>query len=165
MRCWFCDVRDAETEHVYQVEMYGDVDTRKTPSQTQVAYNVRHVEVPRCADCHSRHVIAFYALVISLIMVIALAFAILAAVLSWTSQWIWGLWAGLAAGLLLGTLLIRFLILKGIRSIHQARITHPEIKDLLEKCYRFGRRPKGSPPKSDKPCDAPSDQDASGTVP
>ena len=160
MKCWFCSVREKEDDHASKVEMYGDVDTKKTPSQTQVAYSVRHIEVPRCADCHSRHVIAFYALAAALIMAAILIAAVLAAVFSWVPQWVWGLWAGLAGGLLLGSLLIRFLILKGIRSIRQARAVFPEIKDLLDKCYRFGFRPKGQLPESDKPCPEPAAKDA-----
>ncbi len=149
MNCWFCSVREAYADNTWSTEMYGDVDAKKTSSQTQVIYNVRHIDVPRCADCHSRHVIALYAAVMALVMTVALIVAVLFAVYGWSVQWIWGLWAGLAFGLLLGALAIRFLILKGIYSIKQAKSAYPEIKDLLDKSYRFGRRPKGHLPESD----------------
>ena len=158
MNCWFCSVREANTDHTYVTQMYGDVDAKTTSSQTQVRYNVRRIEVPRCADCHSRHVIALYATVLAIVMAVALLVAVLFAVYGWTAQWIWGLWSGLAFGLLLGALAIRFLILKGIYSIGQARKAYPEISELLEKCYRFGRRPKGQLPESDAPCPEAGDQ-------
>lgn len=158
MNCWFCSVREANAENTWSTEMYGDVDAKKSSSQTQIMYNVRHIEVPRCADCHSRHVIALYAAVLTLVMAVALVVAILFAVYGWSAQWIWGLWAGLAFGLLLGSLAIRFLILKGIFSIRQAKAAYPEIKEMLEKCYRFGHRPRGHLPESDKPCADPADR-------
>ena len=151
MNCWFCSVREAEADHTLLIEMYGDVDTKKTPSQTRVAYNVRHIDVPRCADCHSRHVIALYATILAVIMTVALVVAVLFAFYAWLPQWAWGLWAGLAFGLVLGSLAIRFLILKGIFSIRQAKADYPDIKELLEKGYRFGRRPRGQLPESDQP--------------
>ena len=157
MNCWFCSVREAVAENVWSTDMNGDVDAIKSSSQTQIKYNVRNIEVPRCADCHSRHVIALYAAVLALAMAAALIVAVLFAVFAWTVQWIWGIWAGLAFGLLLGSLAIRFLILKGIYSIRQAKAAYPEIKELLEKCYRFGLRPKGRLPKSDEPCPDPTD--------
>jgi hypothetical protein len=138
--------------------MYGDVDAKKTSSETKIAYNVRHIDVPRCADCHSRHVIAFYALILAGAMALGLVAAILVAVIADLAGGGWGVWAGLAAGLLLGALAIRFLILKGINSVHQARTQNPDIVALLEKCYRFGRRPKGPIPESDQPCEPPDTQ-------
>lgn len=161
MNCWFCSIREADPEHLFHVEMYGDVDTKKTPSQTKVAYNVRHIDVPRCADCHSRHVVALYAAVIAAVLLVALVIAVLFAVFSWAPQWVWGLWAGLAFGLALGTLAIRFFALKGIYSVRQAKAIYPEIKDLLDKCYRFGRRPRGQLPESDEPCASPESSDSS----
>lgn len=158
MQCWFCSVRDADEAHALHLEMYGDVDAKKTSSETKIAYNVRHIDVPRCADCHSRHVIAFYALILAGAMALGLVAAILVAVFADLAGWVWGLWAGLAAGLLLGALAIRFLILKGINSVHQARTQYPDIVALLEKCYRFGRRPKGPIPESDQPCEPPDTQ-------
>ncbi len=153
MSCWFCLVREAEADHVLALELYGDVDSRKTGSETKVAYNVRQIEVPRCADCHSRHIIALYAAVGAVLMGIACLVSVLFAVYGWAAAWIWALWLGLTLGLTLGALVARSLSLKGILSVQEARKIYPEVKDLLEKGYRFGRRPKGHLPESDPSSD------------
>ena len=152
MNCWFCSVREAAAEHVWSTEMYGDVDTKKTDEQTQVVYNVRHIEVPRCADCHSRHSLALAALVAGFVFLAILAAAVIVAAFTDLPQWIWGLGAGLALGLILGMLAVRFVSLKGIYSIREARREYPQIKESLANCYRFGFRPKGHLPKGDGDC-------------
>ncbi|MBP8988651.1 MAG: hypothetical protein KBG64_00345 [Clostridia bacterium] len=149
MNCWFCSVREADQAHTFYVEMYGDVDTKEMPSQTQIAYSVRHIDVPRCAECHSRHSIARFAAIVAWIMLFSEIAAILFAVMGEIPDWAWGIWAGLSAGLLIGALASRFLVLKGSKTIHRAKTSFPEIKELLEKGYRFGRHPKGQLPKSD----------------
>jgi hypothetical protein len=151
MSCWFCSIRDAEMDHVLAVDMYGDVNAQKTELQTKVAYNVQHVSIPRCADCHSRHIISMYADVLGLIFGVVFLVSILAAVFGWAGLFISGLWMGLAFGLLLGMLGIRFLALKGIYSVRDAKIRYPEVKKLQEKGYRFGFRPQSQLPKSNQP--------------
>jgi hypothetical protein len=133
------------------VDMYGDVNAQKSELQTKVAYNVQHVSIPRCSDCHSRHIISQYADVLGLIFSVAFLVSILTAVLGWVGPFILGLWMGLAFGLLLGMFGIRFLALKGIYSIRDAKIKYPEVKELLEKGYRFGFRPQNQLPESNQP--------------
>ena len=142
MKCWFCSIREADEKHVLALEMYGDVDAKKTESETKVAYNLRHIEVPRCFDCHSRHVRSFTAVIAALILVLSVAAATLAAVYVWLADWAWALWLGLSLGLLVAALLVRFFALLGIKSIKQAKTVYPEVKELLDKGYKFGRRPK-----------------------
>ena len=55
MACWYCSVRPAEANHMLETNLNGDVDALKSYDQTKVAYNVRHVGIPRCGDCHRRH--------------------------------------------------------------------------------------------------------------
>ena len=153
MSCWFCSVREAEDDHALKIEMYGDIDTRRSPSQTQVAYNVRHIDVPRCADCHSRHQIVSLATIVAAALTVILIAAVLCAVFEWVSPWIWAIAPGLSFGLVLGMLAVRFVAHKSIFSVRQAKANFPEIRGLLEKNYRFGRQPKGSPPESSQPND------------
>ena len=67
MQCWFCSIRAAEEEYVYNLEMYGKVDARNIKSQTNVSYNVQHIQVPRCQDCFNRHKTAKLAKTMSII--------------------------------------------------------------------------------------------------
>ena len=150
MKCWFCTIRDAVTKHALPFEMYGDVDTQKTPSETKVAYNVRHVEIPRCADCHSRHKHVMTALVAAIIFLLSLAAAIILAVWNLVPEWLWGLWAGASAGLLIGAVLTRQATLRGTLSTYYAKKNYPEVKELSEKGYRFGRRPKDTAEATDE---------------
>lgn len=144
MTCWFCKIRDAAERHALPYEMFGDIDTRSTPSETKVAYNVRHVEVPRCNDCHSRHSHAMLSLIIGGIFLLALIAAVLFALYVESAEWIWAVWLGLSLGLLIGAIAVRFALLRGTLSVYQARKNYPEVKDLREKGYKFGRRPKDS---------------------
>ena len=153
MDCWFCSVRPSETNHVLAIEMYGEVDALKKEMQTAVAYKVFHIEVPRCYDCHSRHNSARFAGIFFVLFSISFIFSLFFAAFGFVDQWIWGLWMGFSLGLMIGSLAIRFLVLKNIHSIRQAKISFPEIKELKDKCYRFGYRPRGQVTESDKPCD------------
>ena len=144
MKCWFCTIRDAISKHALPFEMYGDVDAQKTPSETKVKYNVRHVEIPRCADCHSRHRHAMAALIAAVVLFLSVAAAVILAVLNTAPEWLWGLWAGASAGLLIGVVLTRQATLRGTLSTYFARKNYPEVKELSEKGYRFGRRPKAT---------------------
>ncbi len=154
MSCWFCSVRDEEAEHLLAVEMYGEVNALEVKSQTKVAYKVQHIKIPRCADCHSRHIIANLVDILAIILVVIFLVSILFAVFGWVAQLIWALIMGVSFGLLVGTLAVRFLALKGIRSIRDAKMNYPEIKELLEKCYRFGMHPKGQVTESDPICNS-----------
>jgi hypothetical protein len=151
MSCWFCSVRNEEIEHVLAVEMYGDVNAQKTKVQTKVAYNVQHVNIPRCPDCHSRHIISMYSDILGLIFSVAFLVSILVAVFGGVGSLLLGLWMGLSFGLLLGVLGIRFMALKGIYSIRDAKANYPEIKELLKKGYRFGFRPQSQLPEGNQP--------------
>ncbi len=150
MSCWFCQVREAEDLHAFKVEMYGDVDTRQSASQTQVAYNVRHLSVPRCGDCAGRHRIAGLSAVMSLLFAVLLLAAVLSAVFQWVSPWIWGLVAGSSFAFTLSWLGIRSVAHRNILTIRNAKADYPEIRTLLDNGYRFGRRPKGTPPVSSR---------------
>jgi hypothetical protein len=158
MSCWFCSVREAQADHDLAFEMYGDVDAQKTQSQTRVAYNVRHIEIPRCADCHGRHILALYALIGAAALLVSALAALLVGLYGTLVAWAWGLWLGLSFGLMIGLLGCRFFLLKGIHSVHQARTVYPEVKELLEKCYRYGRRPKGQLPAGDQACEQPEEK-------
>jgi len=152
MSCWFCSIRDETAEHELAVDLYGEVAAQETKEQTKVAYKVRHVRIPRCADCHSRHNIVRYIDLFSIFLGAVFLLSILFAVFGWIAQWIWALWMGLSFGLLLGSLAAHVLILRGTHSVYRAKTTFPEIKELLEKCYRFGCRPKGQVIESDPAC-------------
>lgn len=145
MKCWFCTIRDAVSKHALTYQMYGDVDTQKTDSETKVAYNVRQIEIPRCADCHSRHQHAFTTLIMVAALLVSLIAAILAGVFELTAEWIWALWAGLSGGMLIGAAITYLTLLRGTLSQFYARKNYPELKDLCEKGYRFGHRPKDTP--------------------
>lgn len=149
MFCWFCSVRAAAPEHTWSTEMYGDVDTKKTTEQTQVFYNVRHIEVPRCSDCHSRHALALTTRIMAWIFLVLFAASLLLAFFKLVAPWIWGLGAGLSFGLLIAGLGMHFVSLKGIHSLKDAKTEFPLIKEYLEKSYRFGFRPKGHLPQDE----------------
>lgn len=144
MNCWFCDIRTAENRHNKSYVMYGDIDTQKSPSETKVAYNVRHVDIPRCEDCHIRHQYSLICLAAALLLLLSAVAAVLFAVYGSLNGWIWALWLGLSAGLLLGALVVRMALLRGVKTIWQARTGYPEVAELSGKGYRFGHRPKES---------------------
>lgn len=152
MKCWFCSIREAEVKNVLDLEMYGDVDATKVESETKVAYNVRHIAVPRCADCHSRHIRSLTSIIMTVVLALSAAAAALSAAYGWLDGWVWGLWLGLSLGLAAAGLLVHYFALKGIKSIRQAKTVFPEVKDLLEKCYKFGRRPRNLKTENDQSC-------------
>ncbi len=153
MKCWYCLVREAESVHDKKFEMYGEVEAKKGDVQTDVAYKVRHVVVPRCADCHSRHRIAARAGLAGIVTLLLLLAGVLALVFHWVPDAVSGIWAGLAAGLAVGALFSRRAAQKGILTVANSRSQYPEIKELLEKCYRFGQRPGKKLPENSQPCD------------
>lgn len=163
MICWFCSLREAQVKHTYGIDMYGEVDAKTTPAQTDVAYRVRHVDVPRCADCHRRHRLARFVANLSVLFFIAAIAAMLAILLKWTTPLISGIWLGLAVGLTLAALIAAKLILKGIHSLRKSHKKYPEIQDLLKQGYRFGQRPKAGIPKADPPRKASDEGTSSNT--
>jgi hypothetical protein len=155
MACWFCSVRIPEANHVLELDMYGDVDALKTPAQTTVAYNVRHIDIPRCADCHKRHSMARNVRFLAALLAITLIGAALSIAFSWVPPLYAGLWAGLSAGLMAGALVSGALVQKGIYSVGKSRAQYPEVKELLGKNYRFGLRPKNRVAESGQPSGKP----------
>ncbi len=155
MTCWFCSVREADPKHTHGIDMYGEVGVKNDEAQTNVAYNVKHIDVPRCADCHGKHRIAKIARFMSLVFLALLAIGALSAAFEWTTGFIAGLWCGLAAGLLVACLLSSALVQKGIKSEGKSRSRYPEVLDMLKKQYHFGLRPKEEMPKPQPPAQPP----------
>lgn len=155
MTCWFCSVREAEPKHIHGIDMYGQVGVQGSDSDTNIAYNVRHTDVPRCADCHSKHRIAKIARVMSVVFLVILAGGALSAAFSWVPDIIAGLWCGFAAGLIIACLLSSSLVQKGIKPVRRSCSEYPEVVDLLNKQYSFGLRPKEEKPRLQPPAEAP----------
>jgi len=152
MNCWFCSVREAEAQHRVGMDMHGEVDAQNMQSQTKVAYSVRHIEIPRCADCHSRHRLAKFAQFMGAVFAVVLLAGVIVALFNLLAPYIAGLWAGLALGLVIASLAAGSVAHKGIYSLRDSRAKFPAVKELLNKCYRFGARPRALIPKSDPPC-------------
>lgn len=144
MVCWYCLVRESEAKHAYAFDMYGDLGVQSSEAQTNVAYNVRHIEVPRCADCRGKHKTAKALLVSSAIFAAALLVGAAFALFHWAPDLIAGLWCGLAAGLVIASLLSAVLVQKGIHTERKSRGKYPEASDLLKKGYRLGTQPKAA---------------------
>lgn len=158
MNCWFCSVREADARHVYGLDMHGDVDAQNTETATNIAYSVRHIDIPRCADCHSKHRIAKAAFVFSFVFLALLLAAVVFAVFGWAAPLIVGAWGGLSAGLVIAMLLCASVVQKGIHTLRSSKREYPLVKEMLDKCYRFGLRPKAVLPKSDLPCKQGEDE-------
>jgi len=142
MICWFCSVREAEDKHAYSFHMYGDFDAQKMETRTDVAYKVRHVVVPRCADCHGRHRLARMAMIAAAVLAVLAIAAAFNSVFGWSEPWFAGLWLGLAAGLLAGALLLSHFVQTGICSQARSRTKYGEVQELIKQNYKFGARPK-----------------------
>jgi len=153
MNCWFCSVRASEEGHVYEVDMHGEVDAQNVQSQTNIAYSVRHIKIPRCADCHSRHHLAGFAKFMAAVCAALVLAGVVFALFGWAAPFVTGAWTGLALGLVVAFLMAIVIAQKGIHSLRNSRSLYPEVKELLDRCYRFGLRPKAILPKSDPPCD------------
>lgn len=145
MLCWFCSIREAESKHALDFKMHSVLNAKKDELETKVAYNVKQIIIPRCADCHSRHIRVRFTSIYSFFVTIVLLAAVLASLTGWTAAWLWGVGLGLATGLLAGLLAIRYYALKGIRSVRNAKTDFPEAKTLLESGYKVGWRPKKLP--------------------
>ncbi len=159
MQCWFCSLREAETEYAYNFDMYGKVDAQNNISQTNVSYNVRHIQIPRCSDCYNRHKTAKFAKIMSIIFGFLFIGTIIILMFSLLDSLPAGILCGLAAGLIVASLLSNRLIQKGIFTIRNSRSEYPPVKELLTQCYRFGVRPKSPIPQSDPPCDPDTEKD------
>ncbi len=156
MTCWFCSAREGDPKHILGIDMYGEVGVQNNEAQTNVAYNVKHIDVPRCADCHSKHKIAKIARFMSLVLLVLLLAGALTAAFKWVPDLAAGLWLGLAAGLLVACLLSSALVQKGIKSEGKSRSRYPEVLDMLKKQYHFGLRPKEQMPKVQPPAAPPA---------
>ena len=156
MVCWYCLVRESEAKHAYAFDMYGGVGVQSIEAQTNVAYNVRHIEVPRCADCRGKHKAAKALRVLSAVLAVALAAGVAFAAFEWTKALIAGAWCGLAAGLVIACLLSAAYAQKGINTVRKSKRKYPEASDLLKKGYKYGACPKASaqnmqPPAAQSP--------------
>lgn len=151
MTCWFCSARESDPKHIYGIDMYGEIGVQNNEAQTNVAYNVKHIDVPRCTDCHSKHRIAKAARVLSLVFVAALLGGVLSAAFKWVPELLAGAWCGLAAGLVIACLLSSAFVQKGIKSLGKSRSKYPEVVDMLKRQYHFGLRPKDEMPKVQPP--------------
>lgn len=157
MNCWFCLIRESKVEHVLKLEMYGGVETQNTNELTKVAYNVRHIEVARCPDCHSRHLLAKVVQIVDLVLAGILLIAIFFATFKWIEPLFAGIWIGMSAGLIIGLLVAGYFIQRGIYSIRKSKSEYPDVKELLEKSYKFGVLPKTPLPHNDPPYDQSND--------
>ncbi len=152
MKCWYCSVRDSDEGHSYAFDMHGNVAAEGSGAQTDVTYNVRHVSIPRCADCHARHKLSrLFTLLAGCFALLALI-ALLLLLLTSIDALLPGVLLGLFAGLAVGALMSGHAVLKGIATVQKSRKTYPEVAQLLKECYRFGSRPKEKMPVSDAPC-------------
>lgn len=142
MICWYCSVREADEKHTCTFDLHGDLDAQKMPVQTDVAYKVRHVHIPRCADCHGKHRLAKLALFGAAVMAALAILAALNSIFVWTTPWLAGLLLGIAAGLLVALLLISQTVQKGICSVARSRSKYPEVQELIKLNYQFGARPR-----------------------
>jgi hypothetical protein len=142
MICWYCSIREADEKHTFAFDMFGDLDAQEMPVQTDVAYKVRHVRVPRCADCHNRHRLAWLSLLFAAGMAVLAFVASLNSIFSWTSPWLAGLLLGLSTGLLFAALLYSRAVQSGIYSVARSRTKYPEVQELFKLNYQFGARPK-----------------------
>jgi hypothetical protein len=142
MVCWFCDSLQADPQKMLHLSMYGEVDSQTLDSVTKIKYNVVKIDIDRCPLCHSKHrlvrSVTFFSLLFFLLAVIIGIYTFFNAI------------SGLGIGLLIGFLgsfiisgiLIRLALLKGIRSIAFAKKHHHQVRELLDKAYHFGNRPK-----------------------
>lgn len=153
MLCWYCSTREAESAHVYKLNMFGAVNAKSSASQTKISYDVRYVEIPRCSDCATRHKTARYMKTLSAIFALVATCAAVALLFNLSNPIIYALILGLAVGLVLTGLIASMMVQKGIKTIRASRHQYPEIIELNKQCYRFGHRPKQSIPETDPPCD------------
>ncbi|MFO7637414.1 MAG: hypothetical protein R6W96_08910 [Clostridia bacterium] len=142
MSCWFCTGKEADSGKELILSMYGEVGSNPSESGTRVNYNLKTIHVPRCSDCNSRHRIAKRSIFMAVLMLlIAIVFAIFILVEA-SLVILWGIFLGLAMGLSLGYLMSRHYVEKGIQPARNAKKHYPEVVELLERKYKFGKMPK-----------------------
>lgn len=151
MQCWYCELREADKNCGHSFDMYGGVDVQKNDALTNVSYSLIQIEIERCRDCYMRHK---YAL-ISLYAIIPIAGIIIAATIGLLTEALTplmaGILAGLAVGLIIAAVLSNKLMQRGIHTVKFSRAEYPTAKDLLERGWRYGVRPKEALPVSDPP--------------
>lgn len=153
MKCWYCSVREASEDRAYAFDMHGNVAAESKDSQTNVAYNVKHIVIPRCEDCHSKHRLAtLFKYLCAVFAVIAVA-TFLLLLFSGMNRTLLGILLGLFLGLSIAAITSCFIIQKGISTVAYSRKKHPDVIELLNQCYRYGSRPKEQLPSTDLPCD------------
>lgn len=160
MVCWYCLVRESEAKHAYSFDMYGGVGVQSSEVQTNVAYNVRHIEVPRCADCRGKHKTAKVLFVSAVVFAATLLVGAAFAAFRWAPDLIAGLWCGFSAGLVIACLLSAALVQKGIHTVKKSRSKFPEASDLLKKGYRHGTQPKAGVQNAQMPAVQEKNEDS-----
>ncbi|MHB8962447.1 MAG: hypothetical protein ACYC5K_04765 [Saccharofermentanales bacterium] len=142
MTCWFCNAAEENPEKTYRIRMFGEVDAMAKASVTKVKYSIHRISVPRCAMCRAKHRGASFFAVIGSILAVTTLVLLLFAAFDVLNGFMPGLLTGLIAGMALGCFSIRLALHKGILSIAKARRIYPEVKELLDRGYKFGKAPK-----------------------
>ena len=150
MNCWFCSVREAEDEKSLLFNMYGEVRSDTSESGTKVGYNLKTVRIPRCSDCKKRHSIAKSGRYLAIITFAVFVLSVIMTILN--KELIFGLLTGFSAGLTIAFLFIEHFVQKGIHTVRKAKKEYPAVEELLEKCYKFGQRPKNHIKESQEEC-------------
>ncbi len=144
MVCWFCNKMEENPQKSLKLSMYGEVDSKTSDAVTKVAYNVRKIDVPRCDSCDSRHKLSslgsFFGIILFALFLISIVTTVY--VLTETTALMMGIIIGLTIGLAVAGLFVKVAVLKGIKTIHNAKKSYPEVKELLIKNYKFGVTPK-----------------------
>lgn len=153
MLCWYCSIREAESAVAYKLNMFGAVKAQNSASHTNVTYDVKHIEIPRCGDCATRHKTAANAKALSAVFALIAIGAAIAMLFNLSSPVLYAVILGLSVGLVLTGLIAGIMIQKGIKTVRAGRHEYPEVIEMKKRCYRFGDRPKQSIPESDPPCD------------
>lgn len=139
MICWFCGVIESDPKKALDLKLYGEIDARTTASVTKVKYILHKVDVPRCYLCKAKHRLALLALIAGAILILTSIVLIILTAFGVLSGFADGLLTGLFAGLGIGGSFYSKAVQKGIHTVPAAKRTYPEVKDLLDKGYKFGK--------------------------